>query len=125
MGSTKRLLDALEAFLDFAHTDRTLSIRRLAEHVGLSERQLQRRIRSAIGMSPSAYLRAYRLNRAREKLADGVAIGDVAHAVGFRSHAYFSHCFRRHFGLSPTRFKQLLRRRFTEPAYDVSVPDQN
>jgi AraC-like DNA-binding protein len=88
------------------HADPSLTIRGIARHVGLSERQLQRRVLRATGLSPAAYVRTVRLRHACQQLKSGLPVGAVAHAVGFASHAYFSHCFKQEFGVSPTRYRE-------------------
>lgn len=100
-----KLIADVYAVLEANFADRALRIQSLAHAVGLSERQLQRRLREEAGKTPAAVLREYRLERAREYLLSGSCVGDVAHAVGFRSHAYFTHCFKAHFGMTPTGLK--------------------
>jgi AraC-like DNA-binding protein len=50
-------------------------------------------------------LRDYRLRVALRLLQEGHFIGDVADAVGFTSHAYFTTCFKAKFGITPSRFQ--------------------
>ena len=100
-----RILAALDVLLKARYTDRNLRIESLAELLEISERQFQRLMRAATGSSPTAYLREYRLERARELLRDGAGIGDAAHAVGFSSHAYFSCCFKACYGITPSQFQ--------------------
>lgn len=95
---------SLERELESKYSRRSLTIGTLAQALGLSERQFQRRVRQATGKSPASYLREYRLVRARQLIGDGRSIGDIAHAVGFSSHAYFAHCFKAHFGQTPSEY---------------------
>ena len=116
------LLETLGIELEKCFADRKLTIGSLAGFLGMSERQLQRLMRQAAGMSPSAYLRQYRLQRARGLLEDGRAVGDVADAVGFSSHAYFSCCFKTQFGVTPRRYRAQARsgQRHTDEARHVA-----
>jgi len=51
-------------------------------------------------------VRIQRGDAVRAKLAAlGLGEGDVADAVGFGSHAYFTTCFKAKFGITPTRFQ--------------------
>lgn len=51
-----------------------------------------------------------RLDQARLLLADDrLSVKDVAAQLSFSSEFYFSHFFRRHTGMSPTRFRQHLK----------------
>jgi AraC-like DNA-binding protein len=52
-----------------------------------------------------------RLDQARLLLADDrLSVKDVAAQLSFSSEFYFSHFFRRHTGMSPTRFRRHLKR---------------
>jgi transcriptional regulator GlxA family with amidase domain len=57
------------------------------------------------GLSISRYLRALRLRKAQELLADSsLNIAEVAYAVGFEDPKYFSRVFSEEFGVSPGHF---------------------
>ena len=94
------------AFID-AHLAGDLSAARLAEFAHLSVRQFDRRFRESFDASPAAYVKAARVNRARELLcsSDG-SVSQVAAAVGFASDDAFRRAFERHFGVSPLHFRQ-------------------
>jgi AraC-like DNA-binding protein len=52
-----------------------------------------------------------RLDQARLLLADDrLSVKDVAAQLSFSSEFYFSHFFRRHTGMSPTRFRRHLKK---------------
>jgi signal transduction histidine kinase/DNA-binding response OmpR family regulator len=79
----------------------------LAGEVGLSTRQLQRRIRQALRLSVGGLIRMKRLQRATHLLdqpSSGVA--DIAHRVGFHDAAYFSRLFRQTFGETPSEYRE-------------------
>ncbi len=79
----------------------------LAEAVGLSRRQLTRRMKDAMGTTPAAYIRARRIEQAEELLADGPeTIAGVAEAVGFASPSAFSKAFREHAGAPPSVYAE-------------------
>ena len=57
------------------------------------------------GKSPNDFIRIFRLERAAELLtAEGLNVTEVADRVGFSDPKYFSSCFRRHFGVSPSKY---------------------
>ena len=79
----------------------------LADLLHTSQRTLQRRFVSALGLAPSALLHRLRLERARDLLRDPARpIGDVAAASGFASQAHFATAFRAAFGVSPTAYRR-------------------
>ncbi|PAP81427.1 hypothetical protein B1759_08890 [Rubrivirga sp. SAORIC476] len=78
----------------------------LARAVGLSPRQLRRRVRDATGETPGAFLRRLRLEHAAALLAGGTrCVKEVAHRVGFRSVSGFRAAFRAAFGVAPSAFE--------------------
>ena len=63
-----------------------------------------------LGSTPAAWQLSCRLDHARERLAAGEAVADVAEALGFSSPRYFAHAFRREVGVPPSQFAALRRR---------------
>jgi len=79
----------------------------LAEALGISARYLQR-VFAETGTTPSRFLIARRLDAAAallRRLDRPCSITDVALQCGFSDLSYFSHAFRRRFGLPPRSFR--------------------
>ena len=81
--------------------DGDFSVSGLAGRCAVSREQLHRVVRRWTGMSPADYLRALRVNQAREMLLDGEPPADVAVACGFTDQAHLTRSFRRSFGYTP------------------------
>lgn len=65
-----------------------------------------RLFKSNFGCSFSAFLTAYRLEKAKLMLSEhGRSISDIAMCCGFHSFSYFCKTFRDAFGLSPTSYR--------------------
>ncbi len=80
----------------------------LAEHAGLSTRQLERLFRKYLNRSPARYYLELRLNRARLLLLQtNMSVIDVALACGFVSASHFSKCYRDFFGRTPRKERGL------------------
>lgn len=79
-------------------TDLTLAA--LSYELAISERQLFRRIKSITGLTPNKYIRAIRLQIAREAIESGKyrTIAEVSYTAGFDTPAYFSKLFKEHYG---------------------------
>ncbi|WP_263772924.1 helix-turn-helix domain-containing protein [Propionivibrio soli] len=88
-----------------------LSIHALAERCRISRERLHRVISRWTGMNPSEYLRALRVNRARELLLDGEPLSAIAAASGFADQAHFTRAFRQSFGYTPGDLQAALRKR--------------
>jgi AraC family transcriptional regulator of arabinose operon len=92
------------------HFDQPVQVAMIARAVGLSASRLSHLFGEQTGQSPVAYLEATRLRHARELLEYSARpVSAIAEACGFSSAFYFSTRFRRHFGLSPSAFRQSLR----------------
>lgn len=87
------------------YEDAEFEIITMAEHVFMSERQLQRKLKALVDRSPSDYLRNFRLNQSKIRLREGSRVSHVSLDVGFSSQAYFSKCFKAQFGLTPKQYQ--------------------
>ncbi len=79
-----------------------LSLVEIADHVGLSRRQIERLFRQEMGRSPARYYLEIRLDRARHLLIQStLPVVEVAVACGFVSASHFSKCYRELYARSP------------------------
>ena len=79
-----------------------LSLLEIADHVGLSRRQIERLFRQEMGRSPARYYLEIRLDRARHLLIQStMPVVEVAVACGFVSASHFSKCYRELYARSP------------------------
>ena len=62
--------------------------------------------REYTGFSPHAYVTRLRLDKAKDLMVSTTMnISEIAFAVGYANPLYFSRLFKRHTGLSPSRFR--------------------
>ncbi|MEM6336755.1 MAG: helix-turn-helix domain-containing protein, partial [Bacteroidota bacterium] len=77
----------------------------LAGEVGLSRRQLARRLRDALDTAPGVYLRQLRLARAAQLLEqEAGTVAEIAYAVGYRDAEHFARQFRKTYGTVPSAY---------------------
>ena len=86
------------------YTDPTLSVASIAAAMNMHEKQLRRKMKSVIDVTPAEYLRTLRLKKAAELLKDGADAGTAGYSVGFSSHPHFSSCFKAYFGITPSMY---------------------
>jgi len=85
-----------------ANIEEPLSTHELAEHLGISRRQLERLFKKYLQVVPSRYYLDVRLQRARRLLRESDRpAGEIALQTGFSSAAHFSTAYRNHFGMTP------------------------
>lgn len=80
-------------------------IESLAENMYMSRSNFYRKVKALLGVSPNEYLRTFRLEQAASLLRTGeYTVSDIYMYVGFSSISYFSSCFKRHFGMAPSKY---------------------
>ena len=81
--------------------DPTFGLGRIAEHVGLTDRHVRRRMVAETGEGPQALLRRLRIEQAERLLAEGATVRAAAHAVGYQNVSAFRRAFRTVTGRAP------------------------
>ncbi|WP_299243381.1 alpha/beta fold hydrolase [uncultured Aquimarina sp.] len=75
----------------------------LCKEIGVSERQLQRKLKAITNKSPNQLISSVRLQYAKELLLDQEnTVAEIAFRTGFSSPSYFSKCFKKEFSVSPS-----------------------
>ena len=103
--SSNLLISKFEKVVEHNFSDHDLDLKQMASEMGLSERQLQRKIKTLTGRSPTEFVRAFRLSKSRDYLLAGYAVHETAKLVGFASQAYFAACFKASYGKTPTEYR--------------------
>jgi transcriptional regulator GlxA family with amidase domain len=63
-------------------------------------------MKALINESPSAFIRNFRLNRARKLLEKtDLMVSEIAYLVGYSDPAYFSYAFQEAFGTAPSAIR--------------------
>lgn len=84
--------------------DSDFAVPDLCADLGMSRSTVYNKIKSLSGQSVNEFIRIMRLNRAKELLATRrYNISEVAYMVGFSDPKYFSTCFKKQFGISPSK----------------------
>ena len=99
----------LENALQIIHThlsNEYFSVDMLCKELGVSERQLQRKLKASTQKSPNQLISSIRLNLAKELiLSKADTISEIAYKTGFSNPSYFSKCFKKEFAISPSDLK--------------------
>lgn len=89
-----------------AHLREPLSTRAIAKAVGVSERNLHRKLVGALGLTPHGLVLRERTEAAARRLADSEdSIADIAAEHGFCDQSAFTKHFRMRTGLTPRNFR--------------------
>jgi AraC-like DNA-binding protein len=101
-----RVRDFMEASLA-----EKISLEELAALVNLDRFRFLKQFKSAVGMTPHAWLLRLRLETALKLIQAraGITMTELAHAVGFFDQSHFTRAFRTAYGTTPARFQQTSR----------------
>lgn len=88
-----------------------ISLEQLACLTNLSRYHLVRVFHRAVGVPPHAYHRQVRIGRAKELLASGHPIAEVALATGFTDQSHLNRWFKRLWGFTPGEYRNSVQYR--------------
>lgn len=89
-------------------TDTSFDVERLCLMINLSQPQTYRKIKALTDLSISEFIRNIRLKKAAQLLGStNQTISEVAYEVGFSDPNYFSKCFVKVYGQTPSEFVKL------------------
>lgn len=100
----QRFLERINGILEDNYQDESMDVAFLANELAISPRQLSRKMKAVLDLSPVESIRSFRLKKAATLLAQGHSPSVVAHQVGFSSHSYFSKCFKAQYNCLPSSF---------------------
>lgn len=101
------VMDQARRFLLDQYQNPLLSVRLVADAVGLSEKYFSTRFNKTFGTSVSAFVNSLRVAKAKELLqrAD-LKVYEIAETVGFRNTEHFIRVFSRQVGVPPSVYKK-------------------
>lgn len=82
-----------------------LSIKELSYKVGLNESKLKTLFKAFFGSTIHEASTKLRMQKAKELISDGQNLKSVAYKLGFSALSNFSSAFKKHFGFTPSKFK--------------------
>jgi len=106
MSLDEKFIDKLENVIAKMYTETDLGSQQLASEMAMSERQLQRKIKVLLGITPNNFIKEFRLLKAQHLLTSGAQIGRIALDVGFSSQTYFGRCFKESYQCTPKQYQQ-------------------
>lgn len=77
----------------------------LAQILGISQRQLYRKLKGITGSTVHEFITKVKMNQAEELLrTSNLSVSQIAYKVGFSEPSNFSRTFSKHFGCSPSKY---------------------
>lgn len=106
----KLMMQKLMAYLEENLDNSALRMEDLAAAVNLGRTVFYGKVKAIVGIPPNEFVRHIRLQRAEELVAKSKEnFSQIAYAVGFSDPKYFSKCFKKETGLSPSEYREKSR----------------
>ena len=100
----KFLTKALEIVEEYI-SNSEFNVDKLVEEIGMSRSVFYRKLKNLTGQSATDFIKTIRLKRAAQILRQNkLTISEVSYEVGFNDPQYFSKCFHKQFGKTPSQF---------------------
>lgn len=98
-------LEKFNTFLENNLSNSLLTVEMLAEEMNMSTSSLYRKVKGISGLSPVDFIKIARLKKAILLMQEGeTRMNEISFMVGFSSPAYFSTCFLKQYGTTPSDF---------------------
>ena len=103
----KKFLQKISEVIVKKISDASFNVEKLAGSLNISRFVLHKKIVSLTGEPPVELMKRIRLTKAAELIQKKAGnISEIALEVGFNNPAYFSECFKKQFGVSPSQYSQ-------------------
>lgn len=100
---TEKCMELITENISYQH----MSVKWLASQLYINENYLSRLFKSETGLSLNRYITKQRMQSAKNYLDQGCTnLQQVSSAVGFSDPFYFSKCFKKEYGVAPSKYLQ-------------------
>ena len=101
----EKFLHNIMRSIDINMSDMEFGVKQLSEQVYMSRSQLFRKLNALTNLSPTDFIRTQRLKRAASLLEQHSGnVTEIAFEVGFQNSAYFAKCFKKEYGVLPSKY---------------------
>ncbi|MCG1035823.1 hybrid sensor histidine kinase/response regulator transcription factor [Polaribacter sargassicola] len=101
----EKFIKKLVCIIEKSMGDHLFSVEFLASEVGMSRANLYRKLKVILNETPVNFIKQIRLKRAEQLLKkNSMYISEVAYMTGFNNQKYFSKCFSKEYGISPSEY---------------------
>lgn len=102
----EQMMQRLLVYINDHIGDADLKIEQLADAVNLSRTVFYGKVKAMVGLSPVDFLRHLRIQRAEQLIAlSSENFSQIAYAVGFSDPKYFTRCFKKETGMTPSEYR--------------------
>ncbi len=88
-------------------SNNTYGVNELYAGMQMSKSNFYRKLKSNTDLSPNELIRFVRLKKSTPLLIEAkLSVNEIAYDMGFNSPSYFTRCFKQHFGIAPSEYKE-------------------
>ena len=99
-------LDRMDTVITQNIDNENFCVADLRHHLLMSDSQIYRKVKKQAGCSPSVYIRRKRLGCAYDLiLQSDLSLSEISYQVGFNGLSYFSRCFSKFYGVTPSSLR--------------------
>lgn len=108
--SGDRIVEKAVEYINSHYHDEGLCLESICRHVYVNESYLRSLFRSKTGMTVTDYITNVRMGKAKELIEKGgLKFSELCLRIGYTDQAYFSRCFKKYFGISPSEYENTLK----------------
>ena len=104
---TKPFMERVMEIMEANYMNSEFGVQEFCDALGMSRTVASKHLNAEVGVPAGQFIRNYRLNMAKELLSANTGnrnITEIAYKVGFNDPKYFTRCFAKMFGMSPSAF---------------------
>ena len=105
--STRPFMERVMEIMEANYADSEFGVQEFCEALGMSRSVASKHLNAEVGVPAGQFIKNYRLNMAKELLSAKTGnrnVTEVAYRVGFNDPKYFTRCFTKEFGVSPSNY---------------------
>ncbi len=106
-------MDIVMEVMEKNYDNSEFGVQELADEMRMNRSVLSKMLNAETGQPTAQFIRNYRLDIAKKMITENVAnrnITEIAYRVGFNDPKYFTRCFTKQYGESPSAFKESLEK---------------
>ena len=104
-------MDIVMEVMEKNYDNSEFGVQELADEMRMNRSVLSKKLNAEAGQPTAQFIRNYRLDIAKKMITEKVAnrnITEIAYRVGFNDPKYFTRCFTKQYGVSPSSYKDSL-----------------
>ena len=116
----QQCLEKLMEYLEKNLSVTDIAVEDLCSVSGFNYFLLNKKLKTLIGLSPLEFIREFRIQRAAKLISEeNISMKEIAYMVGFSDSRYFSKCFKKKYGVTPSEYKSNIQN--TENQQEMSI----